>query len=127
MSPKKDKRVQRIQRDEQGRLTLSRGPFAKKLVLTEEQARRLQPLLDDFYIWDKRLRRWMVPCLLLMGTIVLFVSNLVPDLHVLTVALAPAVVFAPVLVAIQLNYMKQPWYGALRDLHRHLHKNAPRV
>ena len=127
MSPKRRKCVQQIQMDERGRLILGRGPFAKKLILTEEQASELQPIFDEFYVWDKRLRRWMMPCLYTLIFAVPLLPNLVPDLHVLTVALAPAVVFAPVLVAMQLNYMKQPWYGALRDLHRHLHKNAPRV
>ena len=118
MSPKKDKRVQQIQRDEQGRLTLSRGPFAKKLVLTEEQARRLQPLLDDFYIWDKRLRRWMMPCLLLMGTIVPFVSNLVSKEYFVPVALALIVIVAPILLIGQIQFMKTPLYRALQDLNR---------
>lgn len=123
MSPKKQKCAQQIQRDERGRLILNRGPFAKKLILTEEQASELQPLLDDFYIWDKRLRRWMMPCLLLMGPIVLFVSNLVPKEYFVPVTLAPIVIVAPLLLIGQIQFMKTPLHRALRDLH----KSAPRV
>ena len=134
MSPKKQKRAQQIQRDDQGRLLLSGGLFAKKLVLTEEQASEFQPLLDGFSSWRKRVRRWILACgavVFVVCVVILLVlqyaTDVGPELHG-PIMLATVCVFNVLAaVAVQLNCKKQPWYQAYVDLHKHLHKNAPRV
>lgn len=124
MSPRKQKRVQQIQRDDQGRLILSSGPFAKKFVLTEQQASELQPLIDGFYIWDKRLRRWLMPFFCMMLVIAV---GVVSDVSMKTVLLFIVGIGTIVMVGIQINIMKQPWYRTYCDLLKDLHKTAPRA
>ena len=124
MSPKKPKRKQQIQRDDQGRLLLNRGPFAKKLILTEEQASELQPLIDASYVWNKSLRRWMTPLIIIVSVLPMVLVGVVEFPYTILVS---AGLFALGLVAMHLNAVKQPWCRELNDLCKDLHKNAPRV
>ena len=124
MSPKKQNRKQQIQRDDQGRLLLSGGLFAKKLILTEEQASELQPLIDASYVWNKSLRRWMTPLIVIVSFLPMVLVGVVEFPYTILVM---AGLFAPGFVAGHLNAVKQPWCRKLNDLCKDLHKNAPRV
>jgi hypothetical protein len=113
-----------IQRDGSGRLTLDRGPFARRLVLTEDQASNLQPLLDAYSIHDRRMRRWVVPGVILGFALGGAGSNMGPRFNVVNVAgftlLAAMAVAAFV---IQAQFARSPLSRALADLHR----TAPRA
>ncbi len=113
----KKRRVLQIQDGETVIMMLGRGSEAVELELTEEQASELKPLLNDWFKWHERHRRFALPGYIVMissGALLLIFNPQHSALKFLLIALLSLSVAYE--IAMLIRYMTSPLRRKLRAL-----------